>query len=92
MYGNGILVRDDGKFEVFVHIQDGTENCGVYDTEDQAREAWAEAQETLNGSRRDPSEVSLYQQQMVSEKRLVCIDNNLCPSGEEAAEGERDEV
>jgi cold shock CspA family protein len=73
MKGNCILLRDDGNYEVFVHIQDGTENCGVFSTENEAREVWASSQEALNGRRRDPQDVGLVTFKNVVERKLVCL-------------------
>lgn len=77
MVGDGILLRADGKYEVFVMIQDGTENCGVYNTEQEARAEWVEAQWGLNHNRFEPSKVKLFQFRPVSPDSLLCISERL---------------
>lgn len=73
MIGDGILLRDDGKYEVFVQIQDGTENCGLYDDEKQARESWASVHKSLNGCQRDLSEVGLFTIKPVIQQQMIRI-------------------
>lgn len=46
---NGIFLKD-GKYHVWVNIQDGYENCGVYDSPEEATKQWFSAQKILNGN------------------------------------------
>lgn len=69
---NGI-VYDNGVYEVYVRIQDGTEFCGEYKTEQEARDAWVDSQKTLNNAKRSSDEVSIYEFQPVTERKLVRI-------------------
>lgn len=43
-----ILCTLEGKYQVHVRVQDGTEPCGEFDTEPEAQRAWKQAERTLN--------------------------------------------
>ena len=43
-----IVRRNDGKFQVWVSIQDGTEDCGCYNTLYEARQAFLDGENVLN--------------------------------------------
>ena len=58
-YGNRIVLTKNGKYRVFVRIQDGTEDCGERDTEAEARELWVICQGSLNHRRAKPQEVAI---------------------------------
>jgi len=44
------IIHKDGKYHVYVNIQDGTESCGSYDRLDVAQKEWIEAQKALNNN------------------------------------------
>lgn len=46
-----IVCYANSRWGVFVRIQDGTEPCGVYDSEEEARQKWAQAEQVLNWRR-----------------------------------------
>jgi hypothetical protein len=45
-----IVKRLDGKFHVWLRIQDGTEYIGSFDREEEAHKAWHEGQKWMNGN------------------------------------------
>ena len=49
-----------GKFKVWVGIQDGTEPCGEYDTEEEAREEFVKAEEVLNHRKCKPEDAEVH--------------------------------
>lgn len=57
--GDGILF-DGFKYKVMVNVQDGTEDCGSYETEQEAAEQWVDAQKVLNGNNVTVSQVKLF--------------------------------
>lgn len=52
---DGILFQRNGKFKVFVKIQDGVESLGEFDTLSLAREKWVEGHFLYNHLKRDPT-------------------------------------
>jgi hypothetical protein len=59
--GNGILHLPSGRYEARVKIQDGTESCGYYDTEAEARQGWVDGHKAFNNTNRSPEEVMLFE-------------------------------
>ncbi len=49
--GDHIVRELDGKYHVWVQIQDGTEFCGSFDTEDEAAAEFQSSQKILNGNK-----------------------------------------
>ena len=72
-----MIIRNTiGKYMVMVSIQDGEENCGEYNTEEEAIEVFFESQKFLNGwsqNECDSYKVYIYEYQPVTEYKLVRI-------------------
>jgi hypothetical protein len=69
---DGILFKD-GKYEVYVKIQDGTEKSGPFSSLEEAKKDWAEAHQILNHTKRDPNEAHVYELIPVIEYKLKRI-------------------
>jgi len=71
-----IIKKPNGKYNVKVAVQDGTEDCGDYDSEEKAVEVFFDSQKFLNGwsqNECDSYKVYVYEYQPVTEYKLVRI-------------------
>lgn len=57
---NGVFLKD-GKYHVWVMIQDGHEYCGSFDNRDAAIEKWYQAEGVYNGMKRDELVPPIYE-------------------------------
>lgn len=61
MIPGGVLKLEDGTYEVWCHVQDGSDHCGVYKTLAKARREWAKAEQACNHRRNcKPSDAPVY--------------------------------
>ncbi len=67
------IIKEGGKYRVRVNIQDGHEDCGVYDSEEEARKQWKDAERVLNGNKRKKKDAPLYELRPVIEQEYVRI-------------------
>lgn len=67
---DGILLRD-GKYHVYIKIQDGTETYGWNVELQKAKEMWLEGHKLWNGVERNLDEVHVYELKAMVEYKLV---------------------
>lgn len=67
------IVLVNGKYEVYVKYQDGTDHAGPFSSAEKAKAAWVKGHKQWNGTKRKASEAPIYHVQPAITQQLVRI-------------------